>query len=144
MAAARVNHRLVLLGDARVLVAGGGTTGASVTPANPSSELFIPATNAFSPGPAMITPRLFHTATRLSDGSVLVAGGERPGQILSSAERFVPSPHWSRHGCSSPSTAHGSAILSSVREPQLHAMPQAKAKNGIEKPRIRPSARSNV
>ena len=39
----------------------------------------------------MAVPRVYHTATLLPDGSVLVCGGYGGGRILDSAERYDPS-----------------------------------------------------
>jgi len=75
MARPREGHTATLLPDGRVLVAGGF----SITSANgdtPSSaELYDPATGTFSPTGSMATGRIGHTATLLTNGLVLVAGG---------------------------------------------------------------------
>src|SRR5262245_10225866 len=66
MIAARYGHTATLLQSGKVLIVGGGTSGA---------ELFDPVIGAFTPTGNMITPRRYHTATLLADGTVLIAGG---------------------------------------------------------------------
>ncbi|HEY6888158.1 MAG TPA: kelch repeat-containing protein [Solirubrobacter sp.] len=66
-------HTATLLLDGRVLVTGGwGETEGR------SAELYDPATDTWTPGPDMATPRVYATATRLLDGRVLVVGGVSP------------------------------------------------------------------
>ncbi|MET0405945.1 MAG: kelch repeat-containing protein [Cystobacter sp.] len=80
LALPRLFHTATLLLDGRVLVAGGFNT---------SSELYDPATRAFSTTGSNLGTHRGHSATRLQDGRVLVAGGtsstSRP-----SAELYVP------------------------------------------------------
>jgi hypothetical protein len=75
---ARGSHTATLLPDGDVLVAGGGsaswTGGAGSFFA--AAELYDPKTGSFKPTGSMSTARESHTATRLADGRVLVAGGE--------------------------------------------------------------------
>jgi len=100
MQTARVFHTATLLQDGRVLVAG-GTDQASANLLNPaidpvsSAELFDPATGRFSSTGGMIATRFAHTATLLSSGKVLIAGGSTTGNFageasLASAEIFDP------------------------------------------------------
>jgi hypothetical protein len=81
----RVNHTATLLADGKVLVAGGtGTSGALN-----SAEIFDPAnpSNGFQMvGATMGAARSGHTATLLSNGTVLIAGGDTAG----TAEIFDP------------------------------------------------------
>jgi len=80
----RRRHTATLLTDGRVLLAGGATD-ASTT------EIFDPATSAFTLSSPMTTARDTHTATRLRDGSVLVAGGwGSSSATLESAEIYDP------------------------------------------------------
>ena len=73
MALPRIWHTATLLGDGRVLIAGGrdgyGTLG--------EAELYDPRTNTFSAAGPMIKARSDHTATRLADGRVLFVGGPK-------------------------------------------------------------------
>ena len=92
MLEARAGHTATLLTDGRVLVAGGfsgplyGAPGALA-----SSEIYDAATGtwAATAGP-MNQRRTGHTATRLADGKVLVAGGTGPSGYLASSELYDP------------------------------------------------------
>lgn len=80
MATARVGHTLTLLAGGRVLAAGGTSlergdgNGQSIV-AVATTEVYDPATGKWAPGADMTVPRFEHTATRLDDGRVLIAGG---------------------------------------------------------------------
>lgn len=53
--------------------------------------LYDPATQAFSPTGSLVTGRTFHTATLLTNGQVIAAGGEdRLGNLLQSYEFYNP------------------------------------------------------
>ena len=68
-------------------MAGGFRTGALA-----SAEIFNPITGTFKGTGGRNHARLVHTATRLNDGEVLIAGGEdnRNGHPLAPAELFNP------------------------------------------------------
>jgi hypothetical protein len=58
-----------------------------------SSELYGPDTRRWTPGGDMSSCRFLHTATRLGDGRVLVAGGYAGGPFpIDSAELYTPPP----------------------------------------------------
>ena len=63
-------HTATLLGDGRILVAGGGVSSADTT------ELFEIDKARFVIGPTMTEKRKSHTATLLQSGKVLLVGGE--------------------------------------------------------------------
>jgi hypothetical protein len=44
-----------------------------------SAEIFDPAMGAFTPAPAMMVPRVGATATALTNGEILVVGGNAAG-----------------------------------------------------------------
>jgi hypothetical protein len=94
LTAPRQNQTASLLPDGRVLLVGGQGGPGGGTPLA-SAEIYDPGTGTFSPaGPtAMATPRYYHTATALPDGTVLVTGGRfaNGGAAVSDgAEVFVP------------------------------------------------------
>jgi hypothetical protein len=77
--------------NGKVLITGGGPGG------SPSAEIFDPVTGTFRATGEMITNRVFHTATLLADGRVLIAGGGpiiagvNVNSALTSAELYDPS-----------------------------------------------------
>jgi hypothetical protein len=75
MGTARSDDVAVLLPDGKVLVAGGNNADDSENGVA-SAELFDPTTGTFTATGSMRLPRSFFTATLLSDGEVLVAGGD--------------------------------------------------------------------
>ena len=85
MATARKFHTATLLSDGTVLLAG-GTASANNDFSTRSAELYDPATGTFTPAPDMVQPRMYHTATLLKNGNVLLAGG----LYDSSAEIYDP------------------------------------------------------
>src|SRR5208282_3712039 len=89
MATARRFHTATLLGNGKVLVAGGEDDGAT---AFSSAELYDPSAGTFSPTGSMTVPRVGHTATVLSNGKVLITGGatDASENALSSAELYDP------------------------------------------------------
>jgi len=92
MGYARYGHTATLLPSNQVLVAGGGSarSNAGFDPLA-SAELYDPATAQWTPAAAMQTARLLHTATRLPNGQVLVAGGiDTHFSPMASAELFDP------------------------------------------------------
>jgi hypothetical protein len=83
-----------LLPSGMVLVAGGtGAAGGGTSPSTSSAELYDAGTGAFSATASMTAPRCLNTATLLSNGMVLVAGGKtssdgNANNVLASAELY--------------------------------------------------------
>lgn len=122
MAVARAEHTATLLADGRVLVAGGvGNNDLSAEGYLGSAEVYDPATRTWSPAGSLPVGRLFHTATLLPDGRVLVAGGmaaPTPGdktlgfQVLDSSDLFDPTTgSWSPAGSMTIGRADHTATL---------------------------------
>jgi hypothetical protein len=88
MTTARSGHTATLLADGRVLIAGGGGVFSNAYYTD-SAELYDPATGTFRPTGSMTRARSGHTATRLTDGRVLITAGRR-GSYLGSAELYDP------------------------------------------------------
>jgi len=102
----RAAHTATLLGDGKVLIAGGGDN--NLTAGIFEAELYDPAIDRFtvlasaplssahahqpvcSPPCALNYPRIFHTATLLNDGRVLIAGGQDGSYGLVVAELYDP------------------------------------------------------
>jgi hypothetical protein len=92
MQTAREYHTATLLSDGRALITGGyvvhpGSDDATLA----SAELYDPATGKFSATASIKNERRQHTATLLSDGRVLIAGGEDESETaLASTELYDP------------------------------------------------------
>ena len=98
---ARTGHAAALLGDGRVLLAGGLVGGS----ASQSAQIFDPGSGTFADTGALLVGRVNATATVLFDGRVLLAGGDDGlGNSLNSAELFDPAS-----GTFSPAGALGAA-----------------------------------
>jgi hypothetical protein len=100
----------VLLADGRVLAAGG--TDERLHPAA-DAALYDPAIGTWSPTGSMTVPRNLHTATRLADGRVLVAGGG--GGAGGTAELYDPATGtWTATGkLNHARSTHAAALLPS-------------------------------
>jgi WD40 repeat protein len=87
------------LTDGRVLVVGGSTT-FDTSNETAKVDLYDPATNTWTAGPSLAKARFSHSATRLLDGRVVVAGGfGSGGGTANSCELFEPATNiWSSCG----------------------------------------------
>jgi len=106
----RDRHTATLLADGRVLVVGGG---GESTPESEvvlsSAELYDPSTGTWFDAASMAEPRSDHTATLLTDGRVVVTGGDSSG---GSAEVYDPSSDsWSSAGSMSEQREDHTATL---------------------------------
>lgn len=72
----RYYHTATLLNDGSIFVTGGATSTDANAPPFPYSEVYDASAGMFSVTGELITPAYDATATLLSDGGVLVAGGE--------------------------------------------------------------------
>jgi Galactose oxidase, central domain len=90
---ARWNHSATLLQNGEVLVAGGESFGSGgTTNVYASAELYNPSTGTWTTTGSLHTARYEQTATLLSNGQVLVAGGNTGVFVgLASAELYTPS-----------------------------------------------------
>jgi hypothetical protein len=79
---ARDGHSATLLGDGRVLLAGGVSQGGQVLA---STEIFDPITGITSLGPTLLAGRGYHSAVRLGSLQVMLIGG-RGNSVLSTTE----------------------------------------------------------
>ncbi len=79
-----------LLADGRVLIAGGDSFVPGGEGPIASAEVYDPQTGQFTETGSMTTARDGHTATLLSNGLVLIAGGGNLDSNLASAELYNP------------------------------------------------------
>ena len=88
----RSSHTATLLSDGRILITGGETVDAEgVATAYTSAELYDPSTGLFTETGEMAVARSAHTATRLPDGRVLIAGGNsQVGAPIDGGELYNP------------------------------------------------------
>jgi hypothetical protein len=94
MVTTRFEHTATLLGNGKVLIAGGAEYTSSTLPPTElaSAELYDPATGAFATTGSMTAARSFHAATLLGNGKVLIVGGSNGSSAsLASAELYDPS-----------------------------------------------------
>jgi len=106
-----------LLGDGRVLLAGGDAPTGSGARGYPHAVLFDPATKSWQAAPDMLRGRLAHAAVLLGDGRVLVAGGAAvgapttPSDVFGDAEMFDPMSNTWGWAASMPTPGAGAAVL---------------------------------
>jgi hypothetical protein len=92
-------HTATLLNNGKVLIAGGTNDGAGAAGRLDAAETYDPATSRFTAARVMTAPRDVHAAVLLSDGRVLIAGGDTGviegrmtyyGGSLATAELYDP------------------------------------------------------
>jgi hypothetical protein len=118
MSAPRLDFTATLLRDGRVLIAGGRTNAFAYAPSGaPTSsvQLFDPATKTFSKAASLGVARSGHTATLLSSGKVIAAGGSGGG--FGTAEIYDPAADaWTTTGAMNfPRTDHAAVLMSDGR-----------------------------
>jgi hypothetical protein len=90
MTTSRFSSTATLLPNGKVLIAGGN--GNNSTPfGSASAELYDPSAGIFTATANMTAARVWHTATLLNSGQVLIAGGQNRDGALASAELYDPS-----------------------------------------------------
>jgi N-acetylneuraminic acid mutarotase len=100
----RYGHTATLLGNGKVLIAGGLDSALAPFSVTDSAELYDPATGTWSGTGNLNTGRIGHTATLLPNGKVLVSGGrDRIAPpffgLIGSAELYDPATGtWSSTG----------------------------------------------
>ena len=96
---ARSFHTSTLLADGQVLVTGGEDGMTATFRALASAELYDPATGKWTVTGSLNYKRRYHTTTLLTDGRILVAGGNDTSNTLASAEIYDPATgQWSATG----------------------------------------------
>jgi len=91
MSQPRYRHRATRLPSGKVLITGGVNDDPSFPKYPATAELYDPATQTFALTGSMSANRAGHTATLLSSGKVLVAGGTRNGGLgVATAELYDP------------------------------------------------------
>ena len=93
MSTTRIRHSAVRLADGKVLVLGGVPNLQNIheQPPDPKyAELYDPAAGTFSSAGSFTLSRTGYTATLLINGTVLTAGGEQAGIVVTWAELLDP------------------------------------------------------
>jgi N-acetylneuraminic acid mutarotase len=113
MSTTRTNFTITPLNNGKVLVTGGQTDASGLLGALSSAILYDPASNTWSSAGSMATARYNHTATLLSNGKVLVTGGNDNNDVAqSSAELYDPATNtWSKAGSMGAARAYQTATL---------------------------------
>ena len=99
MTVPRRNHLATTLKDGRIFISGGIQLRGTGFSSSPATEIYDPASGTFAAAPRMMSGRWLHSATVLSDGRVLLVGGQPTNctgtggcdpQSLSTAEIYNP------------------------------------------------------
>lgn len=109
LSADRQYGNATVLADGKVWVNGGSTTGNDLAGALYDSELWDPATGAWSMTASAAKPRLYHSISMLMpDGSVLTGGGGAPGPVINlNAELYFPPYLYQKDGSGLPAVRPG-------------------------------------
>jgi hypothetical protein len=91
MTVARFDQTATLLTNGQVLLAGGYDSCVTSCTSDSTTEVFSPYSGSFTASQNLSAGRSGHTATLLTDGSVLLAGGINNGVTLSSTNSYQPS-----------------------------------------------------
>ncbi len=92
MTVPRISHLATLLNGGKVLITGGATDSNGASTALNSAEVYDPTSQTFTAtANTMTSAREYQTASLLSDGTVLVAGGTDGTNIFNTAELYMPS-----------------------------------------------------
>jgi hypothetical protein len=86
MSSARLFHQATVIDENAVLLSGGIS---GVAKGNANADIFVTNTLKFEPVQPMRHERSMHTATRLSNGNVLLCGGVEKREGTASCEVFV-------------------------------------------------------
>jgi N-acetylneuraminic acid mutarotase/predicted Ser/Thr protein kinase len=101
----------VVLADGRFIVIGGTVNGSSTRAATAAVWILDPASAHWSAGPSLNQARAYAMAVRLTDGSILVAGGSSNSKPMATAERLYPgSGSWVMVGQMSEARTEGSMV----------------------------------
>ena len=120
MGAARVGHSATRLDSGHVLIAGGSSAEFGGGTVFASAELYDLSTGRFSATGTMLEPRTGLTATLLSNGQVLIAGGDDGTTSLTSAELYDPvmatfvatgAMNFARDRCTATLLANGKVLI---------------------------------
>jgi len=90
MVTARGYHTATLLKDGRVLIAGGSPSNNAPGAIIFTAELYDPTTGTFSPTGRLAVAHMFHSATLLADGRVMIAGGYGDAGEIATVELYDP------------------------------------------------------
>lgn len=112
----RLGHTATLLSrepEAMVMVTGGMRRDDGTV--HRSAERYDPRTGQWQPAASMFEPRVFHTATPLLSGEVLVTGGEHDGVNSATAEIYDPALNrWrAARPMHTPRSRHSATLLES-------------------------------
>jgi len=113
MSSRRMSHAAVQLPSGRILVTGGDSSDGVTQSTLSGCELYDPATGTWAPTGSMWTARSNHSITTLTNGKVLVVGGNAAGSLTSSAEIYDPATGlWTATGnMGAVRSAHSATLL---------------------------------